>query len=535
MRLQKQNGSYFFLETAGGVHSPVMSGTSQLDFYRPLRLPTLLVGDCNLGGITTTLTSYESLYIRGYDIPIIFFFDHPHYKNHILIGERVKKFRTEVVTIPMPPELLTDPVLDEESMSNYYSQLDEYLVPVIEKLNLKHDERFDRLETMADISRKVFWWPFTQHEIVKDVTVIDSAHSDFFTTYERKGNKNMIPKEMFDGVASWWTQGLGHGNPDLTLSAAHAAGRYGHVIFPESTNEPALSLAQKILEKDIWASRVFFSDNGSTAMEIALKMALKATAKRYNFSIDEPLDVLGIYGSYHGDTIGALNACSKNVYNEQVQWYEPKGYWLKAPSVHISHGRAYVRLPPEMFKFQKIKTEKVYYDSVSDIYSVESESNLRGNALVNTYEDYIRSEIQSAKVQKRRIGMLLLEPVLMGAGGLIFVDPLFQRTLVDIVRREGSQLFYGIEENTNPSLDDWQGVPVVFDEVFAGWYRLGRRSASEFLGVVSLSCFAKNRIRSVMVFRSCLLFSETRYCCLCKNLDRWTFTVSIDRNERSHL
>lgn len=490
---QKQNGSYFFLETAGGVHSPVMSGTSQVDFYRPLRLPTLLVGDCNLGGITTTLSSFESLYIRGYDIPLIVFFNQPTYKNHVLIGKRVKKFGTEVVTIPMPPERLTDPVLDEESMSKYYCQLDVHMTSVIETLNLKHKQRFDRLETMAEISRKVFWWPFTQHELVTDVTVIDSAHNDFFTTYEKKDNNNMVAKEMFDSVASWWTQGLGHGNPDLTLSAAHAAGRYGHIIFPESTNEPALALAQKVLEKDQWASRVFFSDNGSTAMEIALKMALKATAKRYSFSINEPIDVLGIYGSYHGDTIGALNACSKNVYNEQVQWYEPKGHWLKAPSVHISHGRPYVRLPAEMFRFQKVKTEKVFYHSVSNIYSVDKHRKFEDKELVRTYEDYIRSEIQSAKDQKRRIGLLLLEPVLMGAGGMIFVDPLFQRTLVDIVRKEGSRLLYGIEENLNSSSQDWQGVPVVFDEIFAGLYRLGRRSASEFLGVVSsILCVAEN-------------------------------------------
>lgn len=437
-----------------------------------------MVGDSQLGGISTTLTSFESLHLRGYDIPTILLFDQPQYRNHTLIQDRVSKNGIHVATIPPPPAQLQDPILDQESMERYYTQVDDYLVPVIQHLDLKHQERFDRLETMAQKSRDIFWWPFTQHELVKDVTVIDSAHNDYFTTYDQ----GQEPKEMFDSCASWWTQGLGHANPDLTMAAAYAAGRYGHVIFPESTNEPALALAEKVLEKDAWASRVFFSDNGSTAMEVALKMAMSAAAKRYNFSIKAPVEILGIDGSYHGDTIGTMDACSPNVYNEQVQWYEPKGHWLKPPSVHISHGRAYVRVPPEIAQHSVQQQNKVYYDSVSEIYSVEKKGKLRDEGLAKVYGDYIRSELKQLKQQKRRIGSLLMEPVLMGAGGMIFVDPLFQRTLIDIVRQEGSQLLYGVDEAAK---DSWQGLPVVFDEVFAGWYRLGRRSASEFLGVVS--------------------------------------------------
>lgn len=501
VRERKDQISYVFVEATGGVHTPIMSGTSQVDFYRPFRLPTLLVGDCNLGGITTTLTSYESLYIRGYDIPFIFFFNHPTYKNHKFVSDRVKQFGTEVVTIPMPPELLQDPLLDRESMFEYFRHLDAVLMPVIKKMNLKHGDRFDKLENMAEISRRTFWWPFTQHATVNDVNIIDSAHNDYFTTYEKNMNGKMVPKEVFDSIASWWTQGLGHGNPDLTLSASYAAGRYGHVIFPESTNEPALSLALKVLDKDRWASRVFFSDNGSTAIEVALKMALKATALRYSLNATEPIEALGIYGSYHGDTIGALDATSTSVHNEQVQWYEPKGHFLMPPSVHISHGQVYVRVPSVMFKLQEIQEDKVYYDSISEIYSVEKDSNFRDSKLAKTYEDYIRSELKSLKSQKRRIGVLLMEPVLMGAGGMIFVDPMFQCILIDIVRKEGSELLYGIEENIKHSSEDnWQGLPILFDEIFSGWYRLGRRSATEFLGVVS------NAAHSIDIFFLCLCF-----------------------------
>ncbi|CEG65135.1 hypothetical protein RMATCC62417_01987 [Rhizopus microsporus] len=471
---QKPNGSYLFLETAGGIHSPVMSGTPQADFYRSLRLPTILIGDSNLGGISTTLTSFESLKLRGYDIPTVLLFDQLRYRNHELIHQRVHK-ESLVATVPKPPPMQDDPIKEQESMKKYYEQLDEHLVPVIKHLDLEHQKRFDRLESMADKSRDVFWWPFTQHKLVGDVTVIDSAYQDNFTTYQ-----NNHPKEMFDSCASWWTQGLGHANPDLTLSAAYAAGRYGHVIFPESTNETALSLAEKVLEKDTWASRVFFSDNGSTAMEVALKMGMSATAKRYGFNIKAPVEVLGIDGSYHGDTIGAMDACAPNLYNEQVQWYQPRGHWLKPPSVHISHGRPFVRLPSEMAPQGSSK----FYKPLDDIYSLKEDKEL-----TKIYSDYIRHELKSLGAQNRRIGALLMEPVLMGAGGMIFVDPLFQRTLVDIVRNEGSELLYGVKNNQE---DSWKGLPVIFDEVFSGWYRLGRRSASEFLGVnPDITAYAK--------------------------------------------
>ncbi|KAI7871575.1 pyridoxal phosphate-dependent transferase [Spinellus fusiger] len=501
-------GGYLFLETAGGVHSPVMSGTSQADFYRPLRLPTVLIGDSRLGGISTTISSYESLHLRGYDVPSILLFDEKH-KNHTLLSERLDS--TFVAAIPPPPSPLHDPIQEERSMTAYYTRLDEHLLPVIRHLDEYHQARFDRLEQMAQKSRTVFWWPFTQHENVKQVTLIDSAHEDYFVTYSPKVSLPLSTSEpvfasasadlptstptpaptsapleaktMFDSCASWWTQGLGHANPHLTLAAAHAAGRYGHVIFPESTHEPSLSLAEAVLEHDTWASRVFFSDNGSTAMEVSLKMAISAAAKRYHWTGKHtPIDILGIEGSYHGDTIGAMDTCSPNTYNDQVQWYQPRGHWLKPPSVHISKGKTYIRVPKEIAESDK--EEKWEYNSLDAIYSGNEQRIANDSTLVRLYDKYITTELELLRIQGRQIGALLMEPVIMGAGGMIFVDPLFQHLLVNKVRYQGAKLLgYHHDSLSSQEKGAWRGLPVVFDEVFSGWYRLGRRSASEFLGV----------------------------------------------------
>ncbi len=104
------------------------------------------------------------------------------------------------------------------------------------------------------------------------------------------------------------SQSHGHASEQLTLAAASAAGRYGHVLFPSGSHLPALKLAEK-LKKTVghgWADRVFYSDNGSTGMEVALKMGLRASGVRYGWEGEMGGDVgiLGLRGSYHGDTVG---------------------------------------------------------------------------------------------------------------------------------------------------------------------------------------------------------------------------------------
>ena len=97
----------------------------------------------------------------------------------------------------------------------------------------------------------------------------------------------------------------------------------------------------------------------------------------------------------------------------------------------------------------------------------------------------------------RSFGTLILEPVVMGAGGMIFVDPLFQRVLIDTVRTN-RDLFPSCAPTPSPTSTAtppiWQGLPIIFDEVFVGLYRLGRPTTSSFLGAAvhpDLACYAK--------------------------------------------
>ncbi|KAG0202258.1 hypothetical protein BGX28_005172 [Mortierella sp. GBA30] len=499
------------LETAGGVNSPIMSGELQSKFYRPLRLPTILVGDSHLGGISTTLTSYESLHQYGYDIPALLLFDN-HSKNHEFFEKYLAKAenRPLIRVLPSPPEKLADPKADMEQLHEYYKTTENYFKDVVQDLNAVHHKRLDRLEELGEKARTSIWWPFTQHQTVKDVTVIDSAYGDIMTTYvappkdakdvkstsssqDKDKDREWRWREMFDGCASWWTQGLGHGSPALTRSAAYAAGRYGHVMFPECAHEPAVKLSETLLETvgQDWATRVFFSDNGSTAIEVALKMALKSSQDRY-LNLGQStgrVEVIGIDGGYHGDTIGAMNACSPNTYNAQVTWYKSHGHWFSPPTVVYKNSKFQVTIPTEMTLQEK--PLKITIDNLSSVFSKPVDSDPR----LEIYRNHIRNTLtRLTRDEKRQFGALLMEPVLMGAGGMVWVDPVFQRCLVEEVRAfKGFGIVQASSlDKSNGLNNNWQGLPVVFDEVFSGCWRLGRKSAADMLQVnPDIAAYAK--------------------------------------------
>ncbi|KAG0006967.1 hypothetical protein BGZ65_000991 [Modicella reniformis] len=501
------------LETAGGVNSPIMSGELQSRFYRPLRLPTVLIGDSYLGGISTTLTSYESLHQYGYDIPALLLFDNKC-RNHEFLERFLAKAenRSLIHVLPSPPEKLPDPKADADQLHEYYNKTEAYFRDVVQDLDRIHHQRMDRLKELADKARTSIWWPFTQHQTVKEVTVIDSAYGDIMTTYvepkvdptspsghhtdnAKKEEVEWRWREMFDGCASWWTQGLGHGSPALTQSAAYAAGRYGHVMFPECAHEPAIQLTETLLDTvgKNWASRVFFSDNGSTAIEVALKMALKASQDRYAHLGQHTgkIEVLGIDGGYHGDTIGAMNACSPNLYNAQVAWYKPHGHYFNPPTVVFKDSKFQVTIPAEMIDSKSGGPVIVSIDNLSSVFTKPSENDSR----LQIYRNHIRETLtRLTQDEKRSFGALLMEPVLMGAGGMVWVDPAFQRCLVEEVRG-----FKGFGTEMSPSKNahvpvqnNWKGLPVVFDEVFSGCWRLGRKSAADMLQVnPDIAAYAK--------------------------------------------
>jgi len=411
------------------VHSPGPNGNSQADLYRPLRLPIVLVADSRLGGISSSISAYESLLLRGYDIQSVLLFRDEYYQNHEYLRDFFRNKSIPLVPLPAPPtkplQLDADSRLrDEEAMSSYYQKVSQEseVLRLLEEMSVKNTERIERLEEMASRAHDLIWYPFTQHHgmSAKDITVIDSAHDDYFQTFgsnsSTKPDSELRP--TFDGSASWWTQGLGHGNPDLSLSAAYAAGRYGHVMFAGAVHEPALSLADRLLKTldNPRFTKVFYTDNGSTGMEVAVKMGLRAACDRYGWDASqEKINILGLKGSYHGDTIGVMDCSEPSTYNRKVEWYRGRGHWFDFPLVKMVDGTWKVEIPEELRADLGSDAE---FESLNSVFDLKQ--RLKSDA-GQRYKEYIRRTIEDL-VQKQgmKFGALILEPVILGAGGMLF-------------------------------------------------------------------------------------------------------------------
>ncbi|XP_020227432.1 bifunctional dethiobiotin synthetase/7,8-diamino-pelargonic acid aminotransferase, mitochondrial isoform X1 [Cajanus cajan] len=461
------------VETAGGVASPGPSGTLQCDLYRPFRIPALLVGDGRLGGISGTISAYESLKFRGYDVVAIVFEDHGLLNEGPLMSYMRNK--VPVLVLPSIPKDPSNDLLEWfESSHCIFSNLKEILLSA-------YFERIKKLHDMPREARDIIWWPFTQHKLVPDggVTVIDSRCGENFSVF--KVQKTEVIAPLFDACASWWTQG-----PDATMQTelaremGYAAARFGHVMFPENVHEPALNCAELLLQGvgKGWASRAYFSDNGSTAIEIALKMAFRKFSVDHGLIVDchedapnersTELMVLALQRSYHGDTLGAMEAQAPSSYTGFLQqpWYTGRGLFLDPPSVFM-HNKTWNISIPEGYCWESLKGESITFASRDGIFHKSRDKS----ELATVYSSYI-SKVLSGFRGTSRVGALIMEPVIQGAGGMHMIDPLFQHVLVRECRS--------------------RKIPVIFDEVFTGFWRLGVETTAELIHCVpDIACFGK--------------------------------------------
>ncbi|KAJ6993934.1 bifunctional dethiobiotin synthetase/7,8-diamino-pelargonic acid aminotransferase [Populus alba x Populus x berolinensis] len=270
---------------------------------------------------------------------------------------------------------------------------------------------------------------------------------------------------------------------ELAREMGYAAARYGHVMFPENVYEPVLECAELLLEGvgKGWASRTYYSDNGSTAIEIALKMAFRKFSFDNGLLLDFPnnnrtgksvqLKVLALKGSYHGDTLGAMEAQAPSSYTGFLQqpWYTGRGLFLDPPTVSMSNYKWNLSLPEGMHCENMTKKDTNFSTRDEIFDKSRDKSNLTG-----VYSSYISQKLLQYPGLKESIhvGALIIEPVIQGAGGMLMIDPLFQRVLVSECRS--------------------RNIPVIFDEVFTGFWRLGTESAAELLGCLpDIACFAK--------------------------------------------
>ena len=261
------------------------------------------------------------------------------------------------------------------------------------------------------------WHPFTQHALQPVMRKIARAEGAWLEAAD--GSR------IFDAISSWWVITHGHNYPPIVDAIKRQAGLLDQVIFAGFTHQPAEEVARRLIEiVPRGLSHVFFSDSGSTSVEVALKMALGYFRNRGG----PRSRIVALEHAYHGDTIGTMSAGQRGVFNAP---YEPLLFEVE-------------RLP----------------------FPAEG----REQRTLEAFERICKREPPAA---------LLLEPLILGAGGMLIYDAAVLRELKRICEA--------------------YGVLFIADEVMTGFGRTGTLFACEQAGIFpDILCLAKGLTGGLM-------------------------------------
>jgi adenosylmethionine-8-amino-7-oxononanoate aminotransferase len=157
---------------------------------------------------------------------------------------------------------------------------------------------------MIPKAKSPIWHPFTQHALQPEMVKVVRGEGAYLYTEDGR--------RIIDAIASWWVVTHGHCHPHIVSAIQKQAEQLNQIIFAGHTHQPAEEVAAAVLKlAPDGLEYVFFSDSGSTSVEVALKMALG-----YWHNIGEPRTrIVVMQHSYHGDTIGAMSVGARGVFN----------------------------------------------------------------------------------------------------------------------------------------------------------------------------------------------------------------------------
>jgi adenosylmethionine-8-amino-7-oxononanoate aminotransferase len=260
------------------------------------------------------------------------------------------------------------------------------------------------------MTRSPLWHPYTQHALQPEATMVARGEGAWLETPDGR--------RILDAISSWWVVTHGHRHPAIVAAVKAQADRLDQVIFAGFTHEPAERLADKLIAlAPPGLAHVFYSDSGSTSVEVALKMALG-----YWRNIGAPRHrIVALEHGYHGDTIGTMSAGARGVFNAA---YEPLLFDV-------------ARIP-----FPHTGREQETLDALD------------------------------AACRSQPVAALIVEPLILGAGGMLTYSP----TVLAEMRR----------------ICDAHGALLIADEVMTGWGRTGTLFACEQAQITpDILCTAK--------------------------------------------
>jgi adenosylmethionine-8-amino-7-oxononanoate aminotransferase len=308
-----------------------------------------------------------------------------------------------------------------------------------------------KAKTLFELDRDHVWHPYTQEKIAGDPFLVKRAQAEFLYVEDKHGKESKI----IDAVSSWWVNIHGHNHPDINQAIIDQLKDFGHVIFAGMTHEPAINLVSSLIDflpqvdltldnpSKSKLTHGFFSDNGSTAVEVGIKMAIQYfyNTKSYNKN-----RVLALCNSYHGDTVGTMSTSNTPIFHQafksllyDVDFIPSPAPAFKRNNTSLTHDE------------QKLFKEEAY--------------NFAEKQSIKALEDKL-------KLHPNKHACIILEPLVQGAGGMKF----YRKSFLQAVRR----------------LCREHNVLMIADEVMTGFGRTGEDFACKRANIMpDIICLSK--------------------------------------------
>lgn len=279
--------------------------------------------------------------------------------------------------------------------------------------------------TLIKLDRRHVWHPCTQEKDLESLPPLPISHGDGAFLYDLDG------KGYIDGVSSWWVNLFGHNHPRLNRALSQQAGRIAHHIFAGFTHEPAVTLAAGLCAlAPPGLEKVFFTDNGSAAVEAALKMSFQFWQQSGH---PNKTRFVSLSEAYHGETLGALSVGGCDLYRKVYQPILLDEFQIQGPDCY--------RCP---YRQTRATCQAECFASME---AVLAQHHLK-------------------------VAAVIIEPLIQGAAGMRIYPPIYLQKL--------------------RQLCDHYQVHYIADEIAVGFGRTGKMFANEHAGVSpDILCLSK--------------------------------------------
>jgi adenosylmethionine-8-amino-7-oxononanoate aminotransferase len=286
------------------------------------------------------------------------------------------------------------------------------------------------------------WHPYTQMKDCETLPPVLIDRAQGLKIYDDSGNF------YYDTISSWWCNIHGHNHPHIRQAITKQLATLDHVIFAGFTHKPAIELGERLV--DVTApnlTRIFYSDNGSTAVEVALKMALQYWRNRGSHAKTR---FVGFDRAYHGDTVGAMSVSGDSVFNQAFK--------------------------PMLFDTVKVPTPYCYRCPMG------LEKACCNMECLETLEDTLKENSDT-------LAAMIVEPLLLAAAGMVMYAPEYLQKVAELTRK--------------------YKILLIVDEVATGFGRTGKMFAYEYAHIEpDFLCLSKGLTSGTLPFAATLTTDE---------------------------